>query len=124
METAPVQSASIGIFMPSTTPSYGAVKIWRCSYSVSIHGLVSVAGCDSALESDLSIKPSGTPRAWLERLYNRALVQKSLQVWQSLTKALEEEPEIMKMVLEIGFPSEAWRVFRARKHCSDEAREA
>ena len=56
----------------------------------------------------MSIKTSGTPRAELERLYNRALIHKSLQVWQSLTKALEKEPEIMKMVMEIGSPSEAW----------------
>ena len=31
VETVPAPSASIGMFMPSTTPSYGAVKIWRCS---------------------------------------------------------------------------------------------
>ena len=58
----------------------------------------------------MAIKTSGTPRAELERLYNRALVNNSLQVWQSLTKALEKELEIMKMVMEIGSPSEAWRV--------------
>ena len=61
------------------------------------------------LESDVSIKTSGTPRTELEKLYNRALVHKSLQLWQSLTKALEKEPEMMKMVLEIGSLSEAWR---------------
>ena len=57
----------------------------------------------------MAIKTSGTPRAELKRLYNRALVNNSLQAWQSLTKALEKEPEIMKMVMEIGPPSEAWR---------------
>ena len=56
----------------------------------------------------MSIKTSGTPRAELERLYNRALIHKSLQVWQSLTKALEKEPETTKIELEIGPPSEAW----------------
>ena len=30
LETAPARSASIGMFMPLPTPSYGAVKIWRC----------------------------------------------------------------------------------------------
>ncbi|CAN0076203.1 unnamed protein product, partial [Ascophyllum nodosum] len=48
-------------------------------------------------------------RAEIERLHDRTLVQKSLQVWQSLTKAVEKETEIMKMVLEIDSPSEAWR---------------
>ena len=65
----------------------------------------------------MSVNTSGTPRAELDRLYNRALVHKSLQVWQSLTKALEKEPEISKMILEIGSPSEAWR---ANKKTVDE----
>ena len=69
----------------------------------------SVAGCDSALESDVSIKTSGIPCAELERLHDRTLVKKSLLVWQPLTKALEKEPEIMKVALEIGSPLEAWR---------------
>ena len=65
----------------------------------------------------MSVNTSGTPRAELDRLYNRTLVHKSLQVWQSLTKALEKEPEISKMILEIGSPSEAWR---ANKKTVDE----
>ena len=40
------------------------------------------------------------------------LTGKSLRVWQSLTKALERESEIMKMVMEIGSPSEAWRALK------------
>ena len=71
--------------------------------------LASVAGSDLALDSDVTIKTSGIPRAEHERSHDRTLVQNVLQVWQSLTKALENEPEIMKMVLEIGSPSEAWR---------------
>ena len=67
----------------------------------------SVTGCDSALDSELTIKTSGVPRAELERLYNRALVDNSLHVWQSLTKALEKEQKVMKMIMEIGSPSVA-----------------
>ena len=44
-----------------------------------------------------------------ERLHDRTLVENSLKSWQALTKALEKEAEIMKMVIDIGFPSEAWR---------------
>ncbi|CAM9618834.1 unnamed protein product, partial [Ascophyllum nodosum] len=36
----------------------------------------------------------------------------SLYVWQSLTKALEKEQEVMKMVMEIGLPSVAWRALK------------
>ena len=74
-----------------------------------IYTWASVTGCDSALDSELTIKISGTPRAELERLYNRALVDNSLHVWQSLTKALEKEKEVMKMVMEIGSRPVAWR---------------
>ena len=69
----------------------------------------SVTGCDSALDSGVAIKTSGTPRAELERIYNRALVSNSLHIWQPLTKLLEKEPEIMKMLMEIDSPSEVWR---------------
>ena len=95
VETAPAPSASIGMFMPSTAPELrGRQNL--VMFLQRFYTWASVAGCDSALESDVSIKTYGTPRAELERLYNRALVQKSLQVWQSLTKALEKEPEIMR----------------------------
>ena len=108
-ETAPAPSASIGMFMPSTAPELRGREnlamflqrfyTWAC-----------VTGCDSTLDSDVTVKTCGIPRAELERLHNRTLVQNSLQVWQSLiTKVLENETEIMKMVLEIGSPSEAWR---------------
>ena len=108
VEAAPAPSASFGMFMPSTAPELRGRKN-LAMFLQRFYTWASVAGCESAHVSDVSIKTSGTPRAELERLYNRALVHKSLQVWQSLTKALEKEPEIMKMVLEIGSPSEAWR---------------
>ena len=116
VETASAPSASIGMFMPSTAPELRGRKnlamFLECLYT-----WASVAGCVSALDSDVSIKTSGTPRADLERLYNRALVYKSLKIWQSLAKALEKEPLIRKMVLGIGSPSEAWR---ALKQIADE----
>ena len=108
VETAPAPSASIGMFMPSTAPELRGRKN-LAMFLQRFYTWASLARCDSALDSDVSIKTSGTPRAEFERLYNRALVHQSLQVWQSLTKALEKEPEIMKMALEIGSPLEAWR---------------
>ena len=54
------------------------------------------------------MKTSGTPLAELERLHDRTLVDNSLQAWQALTNALQKEEETLKMVLDIGFPSEAW----------------
>ena len=88
VETAPASSASMGMFMPSSAPELRGRKnlamflerfyTWAC-----------VTGYDSALDFDVAIKTSsGTPRAELERLHNRALVDKSLRVWQSLIKAL------------------------------------
>ena len=65
--------------------------------------------CDSALDSEIIVKTSGTPLAELERLHDRPLVDNSLQAWQALTKALEKEEEMRKMVLDVGSPSEAWR---------------
>ena len=108
METAPAPSASIGMFMPSTAPELRGREN-MAMFLQRFYTWASVAGCDSALDSDVTVKTCGILRAELERLHDRTLVQKSLQVWQSLTKALEKEPEIMKMVLEIGSPSEAWR---------------
>ena len=53
------------------------------------------------------MKTSGTPLAELERLHDRSLVDNSLKAWQALTKALEKEEEIMKMLVDIGSLSEA-----------------
>ena len=112
METAPSPSARIGMFMPSSAPELRGCKN-LAMFLERFYTWASVTGYDSALDSDVVIKTSsGTPRAEFERLYNRALVDKSLRVWQSLTKALEREPEIMKMVMEIGSPSEAWRALK------------
>ena len=111
VETAPAPSARIGMFMPSSAPELTGRENMAMLLE-RFYTWVSVTGCDSALDSELAIKTSGTPRAELERLYNGALVNNSLQVWQSLTKALEKEPEVMKMVMEIGSPSEAWRALK------------
>ena len=111
VETAPAPSARIGMFMSSSAPELRGRENLAMFYKRS-YTWASVTGCDSALDSELAIKTSGTPRAELERLYNRALVSNSLQVWQSLTKALEKEPEVMKMVMEIGSPSVGWRALK------------
>ena len=55
------------------------------------------------------MKTSGTPLAELERLHDRSLVDNSLKAWQALTKALEKEEEIMKMLVDTESLSEAWR---------------
>ncbi|CAN0411880.1 unnamed protein product, partial [Ascophyllum nodosum] len=52
---------------------------------------------------------SGTPLAGLEKLHDRNLVENSLKAWQTLTKALEKEKEIMETVIDIGSLFEAWR---------------
>ena len=75
---------------------------------------------DSALDSEIILKTSRTPRAELERLHDRNLVDDSLKAWQALTKALEKTQEILKMVLEIGSLSEAWR---ALTRIADESEE-
>ena len=112
VETAPAPSASIGKFMPSSSPELRGRKNLAMLLE-RFYTWTSVTGYDSALDSDVVIKmSSGTPRTGLERLYNRALVDKSLRVWQSLTKALERGQEMMDMVIEIGSPSEAWRALQ------------
>ena len=111
METAPAPSARIGMFMPSSTPELRGRKN-LAMFLERFYTWASVTGCDSALDFELAIKTSGTPRAELERLYNRALVDNSLYVWQSLTKALEKEQEVMKMVMEMGSPPVAWRALK------------
>ena len=103
VKTAPAPSASIGMFMFSSAPELRGRKNLAMLLE-RFNTWASVTGCDSALDSDVAIKTSGTPRAELERLHNRALVNNSLQVWQSLTRALEKEPSTMKMVMEIGSP--------------------
>ena len=89
MESAPAPSTRIGMFMPSTIPELRGrdnlvtflqrFRTWACASRV-----------DSALDSEIIVKTSGTPRAELERLHGRNLVDDSLQAWQALTKALEK----------------------------------
>ena len=106
-ETTPASSARIGMFMPSSAAPELRGRKNLALFLERFYSWASVTGCDSALDSELAIKTSGVPRAELERLYNRALVDNSLHVWQSLTKALEKEQEVMRLVMEIGSPSVA-----------------
>ena len=111
-ETTPTPSARIGMLMPSSAAPELRGRKNLAMFLERFYTWASVTGCDSALDSELAIKTSGVPRAELERLYNRALVDNSLFVCQSLTKALEKEQEVMKMVMEIGSPSVAWRALK------------
>ncbi|CAN0459281.1 unnamed protein product, partial [Ascophyllum nodosum] len=77
-------------------------------------------GCDSALDSEIIVRTSGTPRAELERVHDPRLVDISLNAWQSLTKALEKEQELLKMVIRIGSISEAWRALTKIANASEE----
>ena len=110
-ETTPAPSARMGMFMPTPAPELRGRKN-LATFLERFYTWASATGCDSALDSEVVIKTSGTPHAELERLYNRALVDKSLRVWQSLTKALEKEEEVLKLVMEIGSPSVAWRALK------------
>ena len=111
-ETTPAPSTRIGMMMPSSAAPELRGRKNLAMFLERFYTWASVTGCDLALDSELAIKTSGIPRAELERLYNRALVDNSLFVWQSLTKALEKEQEVMKMVMEIGSPSVAWRALK------------
>ena len=54
VETAPAPSASIGMFMPSTAPELrGRQNL--AMFLKRFYTLSSVAGCDSALDSDVTI---------------------------------------------------------------------
>ena len=66
VETAPAPSASIGMFMLSTAPELRGRKNLAMFFK-RFYPWASVAGCDSALDSNVSIKTSGTPRAEHER---------------------------------------------------------
>ena len=111
VETAPAPSARIGMFLPSS-PSELRSRENLEMFLERFYTWASVTGCDSALDSELAIKTSEVPRAELERIYNHALVDNSLHVWQSLTKALEKEQEVLRLVMEIGSPSVAWRALK------------
>ena len=111
-ETTPAPSARFGMFMPLSTPELRG----RENLAMFLERFYTWA-----LDSEVVIKTSGTPRAELERSYNRVLVSNSLQAWQSLTKALEKEQEVMRMVMEIGSPSVAWRVLKMAGETEDDA---
>ena len=78
MENAPASSTSIGMFMPSTVPELRGrdnlgtflkrFRTWAC-----------VSRCDSALDSEIIVKTTGTPLAELERLHERSLVGNSMK---------------------------------------------
>ena len=96
------------MFLPSTVPELrGRENL--VIFMQHFHTWAYVSRCDSALDSEIIVKTSRTPLAELERLHDRTLVDNSLQAWQALTKALEKEEEMLKMVLGIGSPSKAWR---------------
>ena len=65
VETAPAPSASIGMFMPSSAPELRRRKN-LAMFLERFYTWASEAGCNSALDPDVSIKTSGTPRAELE----------------------------------------------------------
>ena len=67
VETAPAPSASIGMFIPSSAPELRGRK-HLAMFLERFYTRASVTGYDSALDSDVAIKTSGTPRAELERL--------------------------------------------------------
>ena len=77
-ERAP--STRIGMFLPSTVPELRGrenlvtfmqrFRTWAC-----------VTRYDSALDSEIIVKTSGTPLAELERLNDRTLVDNSQQAW-------------------------------------------
>ena len=111
-ETTLAPSARIGMLMPSSAAPELRGRKNLAMFLERFYTWASVTGCDLALDSELAIKTSGVPRAELERSYNRTLVDNSLFVWQSLTKALEKKQEVVKMVMEIGSPSVAWRALK------------
>ena len=85
VEIAPAPSGNIGVFMPSTALQLRDRRN-LAMFLQRFYTWASVAGCDSALDSDVTIKTSGTPRAELERLYNRALVQNHCKCGNHLQK--------------------------------------
>ena len=119
METALAPPRSIGMFMPSTVPKLRGRNNLP-TFLQRFRTWASISGCDSALDSEIIVRTSGTPRADLERVHDRRLVDNSLNAWQSLTKALEKEQELLKMVIRIGSISEAWRALTKIANASEE----
>ena len=84
METAPAPPRSIGMFMSSTVPELRG-RDNLPTFLRRFRTWASISGCDSALDSEIIVRTSGTPRAELERVHDRRLVDNSLNAWQSLT---------------------------------------
>ena len=119
METAAAPPRSIGMFMPSTVPELRG-RDNLPTFLQRFRTWASISGCDSALDSEIIVRTSGTPRAELERVHGPRLVDNSLNAWQSLTKALEKEQKLLKMVIRIGSISEAWRALTKIANASEE----
>ena len=119
METAAAPPRSIGMFMPSTVPELRG-RDNLPTFLQRFRTWASISGCDSALDSEIIVRTSGTPRAELERVHDPRRVDISLNAWQSLTKALEKEQELLKMVIRIGSISEAWRALTKIANASEE----
>ena len=87
-ENAPAPSTSIGMIMPSTVPE--------------LRGRDSLGTFLKRFRTWAFVSRWELRLPELVRLHGRSLVEKSLKVWQALTKALEKEKESMEMVIDIG----------------------
>ena len=64
METTPALHRSIGMFMPSTVPELRGRNNLP-TFLQRFRTWASISGCDSALDSEIIVRTSGTPRAEL-----------------------------------------------------------
>ena len=107
------------MFMPSTVPELRG-RDDLPTFLQRFRTWASISGCDSALDFEITVRTSGTPRAELERVHDPRLVDNSLNAWQSPTKALKKEQELLNMVIRIGSISEAWRALTKIANASEE----
>ena len=77
METAPAPPRSVGLFMPSTIPELRGRDILP-TFLQCFPTWASISGCNSAFNSEIIVRTSGTPRAELERVHDPRLVDNSL----------------------------------------------
>ena len=77
METASAPPRSICMFMPSTVPELRG-RDNLPTFLQRFRTWASISGCDSALDCEIIVRTSGTPRAELERVHDRRLVDNSL----------------------------------------------
>ena len=73
------------MFMPSTVPELRGRENLP-TFLQRFRTWASISGCDSALDSEIIVRTSGTPRAELERVHDPRLVDISLNAWQSLSE--------------------------------------